>query len=344
MSRIFRILTYILTRIISIFRKKNAAMADEETPGNPTVIVASNTPRTLHESTRDSWKTNKEGLLRRPSLRRAAGLTDSAPDSTSNLRPGQRPPKPRTRSAKYLLRQGEYIENWNSPGCDLADLYGKKKPGSATPSPLLVNSDYPSPLTAFQNVGGQLFRFPSRSPTVSPEMETSCPSGVFSPNQNLRSPFLLSSSESGKSKCSPNPAEVLDLAQSILMAFKPVHSSNPALSATSSVFLDAPVIVTTASPMRMNYTDHVQIVPTVESLENLSKAFDISIASNDAVFCYSPPRFAVGDDVSRLGFYEDKQKINPKNDDHVGHEDMKYMEKDLMEADSNLFGAITTNR
>ncbi|KAF8621999.1 hypothetical protein AX15_007353 [Amanita polypyramis BW_CC] len=167
---------------------------------------------------------DEEGLLKRSSLCCAAGLTNAICDSNVEFRPGQKATKPRIRSAKYLLRQGEYVENWNSPGCDLSELYGNQTPRSLSPSPLLSSS------TAS---GKQMCRFPSKSPTLSSEVPMS--------SKSLRSPFLSSTSELEKLKSSPILADYPDLVQGIMTDLQPVAYSNNPLSAVTCTFWDMPV-------------------------------------------------------------------------------------------------------
>ena len=182
-------------------------------------------------------------------VRRAAecpGTDNFGHDPTRDL-PGQKTVKqPRKHSAKYLLRQGdEYVENWNSPGCELSELYGGMK------SPKLAFTPSP-PLSSLRNTGNQVVSFPNTSPTF-PCGEMPCgssaSSGPTATSGTLRSPFLTSTP--GSERQSPIlAANLADLAQSIMMDFKPVAYSTHALSAITDTFWDSPAVSTTTMPSK----------------------------------------------------------------------------------------------
>jgi hypothetical protein len=177
--------------------------------------------------------TPKYHFFKRLGVRRAACPTpiDDAHDQTGEF-PGQKTAtkQPRKHSAKYLLRQGEYVENWNSPGCELSELYRGKSPKSFTPSP---------PLSSISSkTGNKMFSFSTESPTFPSDVP--CSSSGPSPG-TPRSPFLAPDSE----KQSPILANFADLAQSIMMDFKPVAYSTHALSAVTDTFWDSPAVTIT---------------------------------------------------------------------------------------------------
>ena len=150
----------------------------------------------------------KEGLLRHSSLCHAAGLTYTISDLNVKLQQAQKVTKAHTRSARYLLHQGKYVKNWNSPDCDLSKLYGKKTPQSLSPSPLLSGS------AASRE---QMFQFPSKSPSLPSEMPQS--------SRNLQSPFLSSTLELEKLRNSPILVDFLDLVQTIHLILPDLYIS-----------------------------------------------------------------------------------------------------------------------
>ncbi|KAM6504089.1 hypothetical protein JOM56_001032 [Amanita muscaria] len=176
----------------------------------------------------------------------------------------KRAKQPRKHSAKYRLRQGEHVDNWD---CELSDLYGKRSPHQPfTPSPLL------SGFVAGEDIREETFRFPGRRPTL-PCTSSVPTSGI------LRSPFL-GSSEPQSSKQSPFLAmQFTDLTQTIMTDFKPVGYSTNALSAVTDTFWDAPAAMP-AKPPRVFGASH-----------NQSDANDTLAASYSVGHIWSLPSF-----------------------------------------------------
>ncbi|KAK2460140.1 hypothetical protein APHAL10511_007819 [Amanita phalloides] len=145
---------------------------------------------------------------------------------TFNRWPSQKASKPRTRSAKYLLRQGSiHVENWN---CDLSEMYSRKSPRSLSPSPLMPGSSE------------QTYRFASESPDLPAHM----PFGIAS-SHSLRSPFLSSVSVQHLEKPRDSPilaaADVSDITQLVMQDFQPIaYSNNPSSAATTCTLWDVP--------------------------------------------------------------------------------------------------------
>jgi hypothetical protein len=198
-----------------------------------------------------------------PAFRRAACTAALGADINSNLsdkvQSSQKTSKLRTRSAKYLLRQGPYVENWNSPGCELSELYGQKSPQPFSPSPrlscFLVN-----PLSTREASGEQMFRFLGKSPTL-PAGIPPCSCSASS-SRTLRSPLLSSTSDLDKLKSSPILADFADLAQLVMQDLQPAAYSNNPSSATACTFWDIPMDL---APLR-----------TIHQLERYSTTFCVS--------------------------------------------------------------------
>ncbi|KAF8684317.1 hypothetical protein AX14_004153 [Amanita brunnescens Koide BX004] len=217
-------------------------------------------------------------LLVRFRVRSVASFPDVNSNLSDEVLSNQKTAKPRTRSAKYLLRQGPYIENWNSPGCELSELYGQKRSPSINPSPLL-SAFLADPLPPRQDVGEQMFRCLGRSPTLPAGMSCSC---TASSSRILRSPFLSSTSDLDKLKSSPILADFSDLTQLVMKDLQPVaYSNNPSSAVTACTFWDIPVNLT---PLRAS-----------DRLERSSGVFcvDDMLSIVDNMSSLSPPCLAV---------------------------------------------------
>jgi hypothetical protein len=150
--------------------------------------------------------------------------------------PNQKTAKSRTRSAKYLLRQGAYIENWNSPGCELSELYGHKSPRPLSPSPHLSGFLVDPLLSTRQEAQGEeAFRFPGKSPTL--------PAGLPCSSTTSR---IIRSLDLDNLKSSPVLA---DFSQLVMKDLQPVgYYSNPSSAVSAYTFWDLPVNVAPLRP------------------------------------------------------------------------------------------------
>ena len=242
-----------------------------------------------HPVFKDARKPHLIGKGPAPAFRHAACTTLLDADINSNLSDKvQKTSKPRTRSAKYLLRQGPYVENWNSPGCELSELYGQKSPRSFSPSPRL-SCFLVDPLSARQGAGEQVFRFLGKSPTLPAGIPCSCSA---SSSRTMRSPFLSSTSDLDKLKSPPILADFSDLARLIMQDLQPAaYSSNPS-SATACTFWDIPVNLTplrTAHQLERAFTtfcvdDMLNVVDTLSPPINTFPAPIMGRSQEESLF------------------------------------------------------------
>ncbi|KAF8731480.1 hypothetical protein AX14_004841 [Amanita brunnescens Koide BX004] len=128
MWKILQALSYVWNTIIGLFTTKNSNMPDIEKQLKAAQITSSDSES--RKVLKDARKPHLSGRGSSPACQHVACTALIGADVISNLsdevQSSQKTAKPRTRSAKYLLRQGPYVENWNSPGCELSELYGQK--------------------------------------------------------------------------------------------------------------------------------------------------------------------------------------------------------------------------
>lgn len=189
------------------------------------------------------WKSHLVG--KGPAPRAALTGADINCNISDKVGPNQKTTKSRTHSAKYLLRQGAYIENWNSPGCELSELYGHKSPRSLSPSPHLSGFLVDSGASTHQEAGVErAFRFPGKSPTL--------PAGFpcSSTTTSSSSSKIIHSFDLNNLKSSPVLADFTQLVMKDLQQVG-YHSNNPSSAVSACTFWDLPVNL---APFRQSTT------------------------------------------------------------------------------------------
>ncbi|PFH45797.1 hypothetical protein AMATHDRAFT_8653 [Amanita thiersii Skay4041] len=297
MPSILKVLLYIRSFILNLFRNATACtkMYDEENQthspaaGTSTVtITTTHIPKPRYPSLQGSFtflftclylnstqdfKRNRYGSHLR---QQAPNQTTATDVNDPNYKTDQKPTnKRRVYSTKYLLRHGgTYVDNWNSPGCDLSDLYrgnGKRKGSSSlSPSPLLYSVNPPP---ASQS---QPFRFSS----LSPVLPTTTPPLLQGQSQSTRSsPFL---SPVLQTQSPSLQTDITGLTQSILATFKPISYTNQsALSAVTSDFWDSPTSIVESSLFKVRERGGTLGSATVSSLT--------------ATICERPQEYSTGE-------------------------------------------------
>ncbi|KAF8333873.1 hypothetical protein F5887DRAFT_653447 [Amanita rubescens] len=218
----WNILQAIWTAFIGLFTTKRSSMPDSENQFQATRISYS-------DSRSEVFKVGKG-----PAPRTA--LTGADINIGDKVGVNQKTAKSRTRSAKYLLRQGAYIENWNSPGCELSELYGHKSPRLLSPSPHLSGFLVDPLLSTRQEArGDQAFRFPGKSPTLPADLPCTTSSSR-----------IIRSLDLDNLKSSPVLA---DFSQLVMKDLQPVgYCSNPSSAVSAYTFWDLPVNVVPLRP------------------------------------------------------------------------------------------------
>ncbi len=247
MWNILQALSYIWSTFLGLFTTKCPSMPDSENQLQATRMTYSDSRREVFKGSLSLLvaylvTARKPHLVGKgPAPRTVLTGADINSSISDKVGQNQKTAKPRTRSAKYLLRQGAYIENWNSPGCELSELYGHKSPRSLSPSPHLSGFLVDPPLSTRQEAQGeQAFRFPGKSPTL--------PAGLPFSSTTTSSSRIIRSLDLDNLKSSPVLA---DFSQLVMKDLQPVgyYSNNPSSAVSAYTFWDLPVNL---APLRLS--------------------------------------------------------------------------------------------